>query len=605
MPDHPTLALPAAAARQSATDEASASLRGMVMLLVGLLSIGLAMWLVLPHITAKAQLADGQQTSPYPPWILGGGHGGSAGNRFELDLRASWLTPARWDAAYQGRLQHFLINGQEVMPGPLPASNLWQKIQLTYPLWRHGLNHIEFVLDVDPGTAVSPYVSVGGVSFQPVLGWRLLLLAAGFLPWLAGLGSLFRLQRQQILALAVAVLVLCIYWEHTPWNQRTQDVIGESGHLGYVVYVANHLALPPPNQGWTFFHPPLYYIVAAVVWRLTPWLGLSGPVVLQGLALTLWLVFLTPSAGALRLCLRRSLQVLLLATIALALWPSGIFHGLRLGNDAALYAAAGPATWFLLRWWRSGRRRHLFAAAGFTALALLCKSNAIVLATALGMLVGLRLLLRPRQRYPRQWLDAGVAAGVIGAGMLLSLANQFYYYWHGQLDSWLVGNAFHLAPVMRVPVKIDNFLPLHLPLFLSTPWMSSFDDASGRANFWNYLLRSAISGEYHFEGALQHGISLVWGGLLLMLLLALLVPGRRRWSRAALWRDAPLLLLGLLWFASVLALRIDMPYSCSNDFRYILPVLLPFVIAAARRNWASRVLLLMIALGSPVFVGTL
>jgi hypothetical protein len=224
-----------------------------------------------------------------------------------------------------------------------------------------------------------------------------------------------------------------------------------------------------------------------------------------------------------------------------------------------------------------------------------------VLAAALTALLGLRLLLRPRQR-AGLWRDAALAAAVMTCGALLSLGNPLYYYWHGQLDHWLVGNATALPAGLRVPVQVENFLPLDLRRFLVTPWLDPFDAAGQRANFWNYLLRSALTGEFHFATAVSRLVALAWGGLLLALLLVLLAPdGNRRWSRQALWRDAPLWLLGLLWLASLVSLRISVPYSCSNDFRYILPILLPLIVAAARKNHASRSLLLAIALGSPLF----
>jgi hypothetical protein len=565
-------------------------------LLLGLLSILLAMWLLLPRITAVEHLANGSSGPVYPLWLVWSG----GVNRLELDLQVGALTPRRWSVAVEGRLTALRINGHEVpLQNLLPEApaDTWRGFILDAAPWlQPGANHLEFTVE----TAASSDVRrpSGGLSFLPVPGWRLLLMWAGFMPWLLALARLFRLRREQILVLALALEILCVYCAGTPWNLRTHDVmLANGGHLAYITYIADHLALPLPTQGWTFYHPPLYYIAGAAAWRWANWLALPAPPVLQWLALTLWLVFLTASAAALRLTLRCPQPALSLATAVLALWPAGIIQSVAVGNDAALYASAAVAGWLLLRWWRSGSRPLLLGAAGAVAVALLCKSNAIVLAAALGLLLGLRLLRRPRRR---RWIDAAMAAGLVGAGLLLSLGQRIWFYWHGELGDWLIANAQGLPQVLRVPVRLADFLPVELPTYLGTPWMDPFDPASGRANFWNYLMRSALSGEFSFTSNTARLIALLWGALLLgMMLLPLRAIGRC--TRAQLWRDAPLLALGLLWLASLLALRIRVPYACSNDFRYILPVLVPFLVWVARSGMTARWILFGMVLSSPLF----
>ncbi len=54
-----------------------------------------------------------------------------------------------------------------------------------------------------------------------------------------------------------------------------------------------------------------------------------------------------------------------------------------------------------------------------------------------------------------------------------------------------------------------------------------------------------------------------------------------------------------------LAARIAHPFSCQSDFRFILPVLLPFIIACARAGRLAQALLLGMALSSALFFTTL
>ncbi len=581
---------------QGFTAAAVRGLSGTAKALACLLAIGAAIWLVLPRMSAVEHMASGRSGPVTLPWVF---QEATRGNHLDVDLRAGWLTTGRWNIIPDDHLTALRINGQEVplatvRPGGVSDYERGFDYDLS-PWLHHGDNLLQFTLD--------NYGGDGGISLRPRLGWRWLLPGAAFLCWLLLLARWFGLSRGQTVVLCLVLPLLCAYIAATPWNMRQHDVTGEGGHLGYIIYIANHLALPRPDAGWTFYHPPLYYAAGALVWAWAQWLGLPGAECLQFMALGLWLVFLAASAGALRLTLRRSRPALALATAALGLWPSGPIHGLAIGNDAALYAMAAVATWFVLRWWRGGRRRHLIGMAVFIALALLVKSNAIALAAAAAALVGLRMLLRRHRRRLRDWLDAAMAAGIIGGGMLLSLGTHVYWYWRGVIPNWLIANVGGLSPGLRVPVTIRAFVPLDIPVFLTSPWLDAFNDASGRGNFWNYLLRSALTGEFHFDAAAQRYIALAWGVLLLWLLCLLLLQLRSpRWSRPALWRDAPWIVLGAAWLASLAALRIEAPYACSNDFRYILPVLVPLILAYTRRGWLARALLLTLALGSVPFL---
>ncbi|HWY24299.1 MAG TPA: hypothetical protein VNX47_05235 [Nevskia sp.] len=569
----------------------------LVLALASLFSLSLALWAVFPRLSASEQLAHGHSGPVEMPWRFSEV---SNGNQLSVHLAVNWLTPRRWNITPDDRLTALRINGQAVPLDRVPAGGLsdWRNgFAIDLSPWLHrGDNQLDFTVD--------NYYLNGGIVLHPLAGWRVLLLAGGLLPWLLALSRMFRLRRSQTLILGGALLLMGLYWAATPWTLRNHDVgyYGgtETGHLAYVGYVAEHLALPRPDLGWEYFQPPLYYAVGALAWRWAQWLNLPPAEALQALALAFWLVFLAASAATLRLSLRRSPALLGLATAALALWPSGIMHGLRLGNDPPMYAAAAVATWWMVRWWRSGRDRHVYGMALAIAVALLCKTNAIALLAAASGLLVLRLLASPKRR--RVWVQAATASAIMAGGVLLSLFRGLWYWWHGQIPSWLIANIGLLDSSLRVPNQIRYFLPLDIPVFLTSPWADTRDDATGRANVWNFLLRSSLSGEFQFDGALKRRIALAWGVLLLWLLgLLLLRLSQLRFSPAKLWREMPLSVLSLSWLASLLAVRIEYPFACKADFRFVLPLLLPFLIACVRSGVLARSLLLLLSLGSGVF----
>jgi 4-amino-4-deoxy-L-arabinose transferase-like glycosyltransferase len=41
-----------------------------------------------------------------------------------------------------------------------------------------------------------------------------------------------------------------------------------TGHIEYIVYILNTYSLPKPNQGWVTYHPPFFYILSALLYKL-------------------------------------------------------------------------------------------------------------------------------------------------------------------------------------------------------------------------------------------------------------------------------------------------------------------------------------------------
>lgn len=563
--------------------------------LLGGLALSATLRLLYPHSPAVEQLSSGHTEAVEMPWRF---WEATSGDRLLLQLQVNPFTSRVWTIIPDDHLAVLRINGQAVPIDKVPLGGLndWRngfKIDLS-PWLHNGSNELEFVVD--------NYLGVGGIVFRPVLGWRRLLVFGALLPWLVLLARAFRLNRVQIVILCGSLAVLCCYWSATSWTSRNYDVklLGESGHIGYVETVAEALALPRPDQGWEYFQPPLYYVAGALVWRWAQWLGINPPEGLQAFAVILWLVFLTASAGTLRLALRRRPDALAVATAAVGLWPDGVINSARIGNDSALCAGAAVASWFMLRWWRSGKRSHFVWMAVFIAASLLCKSSAMVLVAACGGLLAVRLLSNRRRL--RVLTDAALAGGIIAAGMVLSLGRNVYYWSHGRMANILDPSVAILDANLRVPNSLRNYLPLDVPVFLSMPWVDSRDDATGRTNFWNYLLRSSLSGEFSFDGTWHRRIAIFWGVALLWLVVLVLVRlFDRPFPLAASWRNMPLTLLGALWLLSILTLRFMHPFSCHQDFRLVYPLLVPFILLCVRQGQMPQRLLWAISLGSAAF----
>ncbi len=256
----------------------------------------------------------------------------SNGNRLCVSLPGNWLSPRRWHitpdepAHWPG---HQRPGGARSKACPAGSLSDWRYgFDMDLSPWLHrGANQLDFVVDNYAWNGES------GPGSRCLAGaaccWRRPCRCPGLWPWCGRSGCV----AGKPCCWASRCWMLCCYWAATPWTWRNYDVkrFGESGHLGYVEYLATHLALPLPGQGWEYAQPPLYYIAAA------PWFWRLGTMA--------W-----PARGAGAAGVRRSplwpgiprrirwrpctawpcaagRWYSAVATAALVLWPSGIIHG--------------------------------------------------------------------------------------------------------------------------------------------------------------------------------------------------------------------------------------------------------------------------------------
>ena len=167
------------------------------------------------------------------------------------------------------------------------------------------------------------------------------------------------------------------------WNALFGPVLhGYDGwaHITYVLFLDTFHALPWADQGWSFFHPPLYYLAG---------LGLaqfgSADVLARGLACISSLASLGIAALVARVAASEGPTASLGAFCALAFLPVHLYVSPMPGNEmTAAFFVTATLVVFLVNESRSRKSHALDAAAGLLgALALLSKYSG---ALALGVM---------------------------------------------------------------------------------------------------------------------------------------------------------------------------------------------------------------------------
>jgi hypothetical protein len=427
----------------------------------------------------------------------------------------------------------------------------------------------------------------------------------------------FRVPWPLMAVLLTGVVVHLAYLAVTPYDLRQHDT---DAHVEYVEYLVGHRELPKPEQGYMFSQPPLYYVLSALQWVALRAMGADRPFILWSLqvqSLVAELGFALLSIATARLWMRRapaasygrgvgseSWSEALLAALVL-LWPVSVMHAVRVGNDDLAYLFFAGSFYFTSRWWVLGIRRDVVWASLLAALGVVTKVNDIVaFAVLLLAVVGRLLLLEHDRRFLEYLRRVGMAMACFAASVVAALGTAFRDWHAGRREHLLAANTNLNSPLLNVGNHAKNYLWLDVPTFLKEPFMSPWADSKGRQWFWNYLLKTSLFGEFEFTHPWLVRLAIVISALLLVLLLQLvagaLLVRRREWLD-----EMPMVAAAVLWVASIVALRIDAPSSCSNDFRYILPVILPCAFGYVRAQSRARERGWRIVPGTSAIVGWL
>ncbi|HEY8087925.1 MAG TPA: hypothetical protein VIF09_08770 [Polyangiaceae bacterium] len=516
---------------------------------------------------------------------------------YSFHLRAGPLAPQWYLVVPDDHVDSVAIDMREVpLSGVTPEKLDDYEVGLAWPL---GCalgpgDHTVVVRVLDragPGgldVRVDPWRGLGGAEILAAFVATLVLLVAAM--------RAARCRRSTIVLGAVAVTERIGYLLATPYRLRAHD---PDSHLQYVTYLLEHRAVPHAKDGFEFYHPPLYYFSSALVEACLRALGFQRGVQLAALQLesmAFELGFAAFAVATARLFIDRLPDAPLgrrlwsrdglaaLATALILFWPSSVVHSTRIGNDDLTYLCFGGALYFASRWWlagREGKLSHFLAAAGFGALGLVTKTNSLVVFAVLGVLVVARLL-RDREQRVRLLARYGgplAASFVVASGLALHEAVVGLFM--GDKGDFLIPNAEQNAGELIVGNRAENYLWFDLRTYVTQAFTSAWDEDKGRQYFWNYLLKTGLFGEWGYSKTATWNLAVLMS-LACLAMLVTVVVGVLLLRRAQLGEELPLLATAVLLVASLALVRMKIPRSCTGDFRYVLPIILPLAYGYVR-----------------------
>ena len=406
-----------------------------------------------------------------------------------------------------------------------------------------------------------------------------------------------------------------LYYTHlTPYNVSKHDLgyttgldsenLG-SGHLGYIEYIAQEMALPnfSPLSRWSFYNPPLFHTAAAVVLGFFHMLGIPDA---QAWELTQYLpcvaIFLSVIGvyRVLRLFEIKSVP-LLVGTALVSFHPTLSYLSLALNNDAMSFMFTVWAVYFAVRWYREPQKKTIVYLALCIGLGMMTKLTVALIAPPVALLFAVRFFK------DKKWM-----VYIKQFAIFLSICVPTGLFW-GVRNLWLYD--MPITYVQSLPENSgQNVSGFSMAERFGWPAWSDFIrlDASWSApnpdhNIWSQSLRTALFDDnallWETDGQKLAGQVLMIVTLALFFLLSALTV----WGLIRAKKQSPLL-RGFILFACLLLIGnfvkfcVDYPMTCTIHFRYIAPLMLygsiglGFWWESTKKKLPARILLCVVVL---------
>lgn len=488
-------------------------------------------------------------------------------------------------------LESMKLNGEEVnlvdyfRTEQLCYSNENMPVFLTDNL-PTGVSNVEFTVKNKQG-GVALYLMNSRSDFVYSALFFLLVLSASSFTYLLSL-FIFK-DRNYGFAVALFIAIGLAYLSITPWHARTHDV---HGHLEFI-QILERGDFPTPTSCWECHQQPLYYLISAQVNNLSSLLGINGfneqNLILQLLNLGFFTLFVLYGLATLELAFNKintSTKHAYILGLLFALWPSGILHSVRIGNDSIVYATIAISTYFLYRWYIEDRSKYLRIAMIASFIAAASKVTGIVMMPTILVVMTIRYNLFTHLHLLK-YLDLKTAFKPIFKFLkktwILILVFIFSTLVITFGPTFLSTNGKEFTHMnepgnenFKMQKDMKYFVYFDLKEYLTTPTFHTWDDCCGRNNFWVAIPKSSLFGEFGINNEFNKSIMTK---VINLLSFGLIVCGLIQFYHLMKQKDLilnllPILMVSALLFASVIYFRWQYPYYSNQDFRYMYPFLI-------------------------------
>lgn len=438
----------------------------------------------------------------------------------------------------------------------------------------------------DKNTQVYVNPALIGAHLPSTLAMLMVCAGCGFLAY----RLLYRLTASRGTAvLIMAGLCYCASWLILRNNLAyTNDL---SGHIAYTVYMLKSWMAPFDYMGRENWHPPsYYYILSRIVSLVSEPGGIGILAMARSTSLVLYAIFCYYGTRSVRLALGKENLTYYIASFLIVFWPVNIIMGTRINNDVAMYALWSGSFYYLLHWHETRRLASLQLSLVFAALAVAVKSNGYVPLGILGVCVLWGLWTQRVSWSQLFWRRSSwLALWVLAMGVFINLAKLIHMHQKGK-----DGSDMHFGGAHNDPADFNHFFSFDFQDFIAHPFIvfgwRPVVAGTWETSYLNYFLKTVLYGEFSWNAPAFDALPPVLNLLLIMFILITLAATAIGLicRRLSFDRQFVCYMSALLPVVASMLFMFIKRWEVAQDFRFILPMLIPFVVLFAQGMEALR-----------------
>lgn len=411
-------------------------------------------------------------------------------------------------------------------------------------------------------------------------------------------------ERLMLLLVIGGYFIRLAYMLYTPYTVRQHDTSGDYGHKAYAQILFNTGKLPTTNY-YQFYHPPLNAFIQSCFMKLTlpvftflneifPSLCLDvSPDGLFESCQILSLLYMTVTVvEGLKIIKNLSIGRLsgLFASIFVIFFPRLIQLSGQLNNDGLSIMFAFIALNQAIVFYKSQSYPSIIICAFAVGLGMMAKLNSATICLPIAILFLQVFVKRIVAKSPAPVWDITVKY-VLFLVISVPLALWFHLYAKerfGQGFGYVFDNLNPNLSVSHVSPFYRFFLPGFYHIF-STPFADAWTDY----NLFDYLIKSSMFGEFSFSqgSGIAYGAVIVNYAFTVTFILSLIlyfIHVKKTGASLFTLSNVVSLSVGATMALCQLYFNIAMPYGCTMDFRYIVPIILFVAITGGEMYESSR-----------------
>ena len=350
-----------------------------------------------------------------------------------------------------------------------------------------------------------------------------------------------------------------------------------NGHMGYIEYIYNNFSLPQfdPREKWQYYHPPLNHIAAALFLRIQTLFGLNIRIALYNITY-LPLIYCMFTIITFYLLGKEFLpsgtpRIVYLANMIF--FPAIIIVGGYVNNDMPSIMLGSMALYFSIKWYKNRSARNIIYTALCFGLGMFTKMSVWMMALPIAVIFISALAgnLKTKNYKEFKRLTGQMIA-------FLAVAVPLSFYW--SLRNYIrFGVPIGYIPLNNDDTQIITVSPVQrifdFRLFQwETNHVSWIDNAGDTYNEYNPLIAMIKSasvgiGETLVSDRIMFFLKIIWFALAFVCIIYIMI---KKDSMPLVFKAAFSGMFVLFMFSYYL-FCIKYPHICTEDIRYVLPLI--------------------------------